>query len=300
MNYIKAISKDGFIRAFVADTTQVVETARKYHNTSPVCSAALGRTLTAAMLMGSTLKNENETLTLQFDGGGPIGKVIAVSDWQGNVRGTLTNSLVDLPLNSIGKLDVAAAVGTDGYLSVVKGLGMNTPYVSRIDIVSGEIGDDICAYYMQSEQVPTACGVGVLVDVDYSIKAAGGFIIQLLPGAPDSLIDALEGSLYTLDSVTDMISSGLTPQGILHEILLSIPYEIIEERELSYVCPCDRERFAVALSMLEVSALEEMAQDENGINTECHFCDKSYKFSQEEIKAIIQAKNEKIMLDKRE
>ncbi len=300
MNYIKAISKDGFIRAFVADTTQVVETARKYHNTSPVCSAALGRTLTAAMLMGSTLKNENETLTLQFDGSGPIGKVIAVSDWQGNVRGTLTNSLVDLPLNSIGKLDVAAAVGTDGYLSVVKGLGMNTPYVSRIDIVSGEIGDDICAYYMQSEQVPTACGVGVLVDVDYSIKAAGGFIIQLLPGAPDSLIDALEGSLYTLDSVTDMISSGLTPQGILHEILLSIPYEIIEERELSYVCPCDRERFAVALSMLEVSALEEMAQDENGINTECHFCDKSYKFSQEEIKAIIQAKNEKIMLDKRE
>ncbi len=290
MNYIKAISKDGFIRVFVADTTSVVETARKYHNTSPVCSAALGRVLTSAMLMGSTLKNENETLTLQFDGGGPAGKIVAVTDWQGNVRGTITNPLVDLPLNSIGKLDVAGAVGTDGYLSVVKGLGMNTPYVSRIDIVSGEIGEDICAYYMQSEQVPTACGVGVLVDVDYTIKAAGGFMIQLMPGAPDSLIDTLEGSIYTLDSVTEMLTAGLTPKGILHEILLSVPYEVVEERELTYKCPCDRERFATALAMLEVSALEELAESDEGINTECHFCDKTYKFSKEELCQIIQAK----------
>ena len=291
MNYVKAISKDGFIRVFVADTTKMVEEARKYHNTSPVCSAALGRTLTAAMLMGSMLKNEGESLTLQLDGKGPAGKVIAVSDYLGNVRGTIGNPLVDIPLNSVGKLDVAGAVGTDGYLSVVKDLGMNTPYVSSINIVSGEIGEDICAYYIQSEQTPTACALGVLVDVDYTIKAAGGFMLQLMPGAPDSLIDALEGSIYTLDPVTDMIANGLTPKGILHEILLSIPYEIVEERELGYKCTCNKERFVTAVSMLENSEIEEMAKDEKGINIECHFCDKTYPISQDELKEILVKKS---------
>ena len=211
---VRMISDDGLLTVMATDSTDTVAKAENIHKTSAVVTAALGRLLTAASMMGSVLKGKDDSLTLRLNGGGPVGSVIAVSDSEGNVRGYVSEPVVEIPLNNKGKLDVSGAVGKDGTLTVMKDLGLKEPYIGQINIVSGEIAEDITAYYAQSEQTPTVCALGVLVNPDLTVRAAGGFIIQLLPAAGEETIEKVERCLEGIDSVTNMLTSGLTPEGI--------------------------------------------------------------------------------------
>lgn len=286
MGYIKAITKDGFVRVTVMDSTDIVERARQIHTLAPVCAAALGRTLTATSMMGLELKGEDASLTLQFNGDGPIGSIVCVSDHEGNVRGYVGNPVVDLPLNSVGKLDVARAVG-HGTMSVIKDLGLKEPYIGRMPIVSGEIAEDITNYFANSEQIPTVCALGVLVDRDYSIKAAGGYLIQLMPGFDEKIIDRVEGGVFTAKSISEMISLGFTPEDVLKEVLPNFELEILERGEREYRCTCSEERIERALLSLGRQELTKLAAEEKEIEVGCHFCEKKYKFSSEKILSML-------------
>lgn len=269
-----------------ADTTEMVNEARLIHSTSAVTSAALGRLLTAASLMGAVLKGADDSITLRINGGGPSGSVIAVSDSKGNSRGYVSNPAVELPLNKFGKLDVGGAVGKDGTLTVMKDMGMKEPYIGQIPIATGEIAEDITSYFAISEQTPTICALGVLVNPDLSIKAAGGFIIQLLPTAPDETIDAVESCMKDVKPVTTMLANGLTPEEICRKVLPGFELELLDTAEPHYVCNCSLERTIKALISLGIEELTDMAQQEK---TEvcCHFCPKKYVFSGDDIKKII-------------
>lgn len=283
---IRCISKMGDLTVMAADTTDIVNRAADIHKTSAVTSAALGRLLTAASLMGSSLKGKDDSVTVKLNGNGPAGTVLAVSDSSGNVRGYVQNPVVELPLNKIGKLDVSGAVGTDGFVTVVKDLGLKDPYVGQTPIVSGEIAEDITAYFAQSEQIPTVCALGVLVNPDLSIKAAGGFLIQLLPTATNETIDLVEKGLEGIEPISAMIDKSMTPEEICRHVLKHFELDVLDESNPVYKCYCSRERTEKALISVGKQGLTEMAEDEV---TEvcCQFCDKKYHFTSEQIRALI-------------
>lgn len=241
-NYIiRAVTGDGAVRCFAAVTTQMVDEARKIHNTSPVASAALGRLLTAAAIMGSMLKGEKDSLTLQVDGGGPLGKMVAISDSKSRVKGYVSNNDVWLPLKN-GKLDVGKAVGKDGLLGIIRDFGLKEPYVGKVPLATGEIGDDIALYYARSEQIPSVVALGVLVDRDLSIKAAGGMIIQVMPEATDEQIDVLEKMVSTMKPITQMLEEGLSGEDMVAVALNGFESYTMQTQETKYECDCSRER----------------------------------------------------------
>ncbi|MBR3767616.1 MAG: Hsp33 family molecular chaperone HslO [Clostridia bacterium] len=285
---VRCISDDGCVLVLAADTTDISETARLIHNTSKVCTAALGRTLTAASFMGVMLKGKDSSVTLRFNGGGPAGSVIAVSDPDGNVRGYVMNPDVNLPLNEKGKLDVGGAVGTNGFLTVIKDIGMKEPFVGQIPLVSGEIAEDITSYYAISEQIPSVCALGVLVNPDLTVAVSGGFLIQLLPTADDSIIEKVERGLNGLPSVTTMLAEGLTPEEICKKVLPEFNIEVLDTSECEYRCNCSKERVEKALISVGKEELSEMANDES-TEVKCHFCPAVYKFSSEDLKALLKS-----------
>lgn len=284
---LRAMTTDGWVKAVAINSKHIVERARTIHNTTPTATAALGRTLSACAMLGNMQKIENGSVTLQIKGGGPLGTILAVSDAEGNVRGYVQNPHITLLEKYAGKLDVGAAVGTDGLLTVIRDLQMKEPYVGSVELVSGEIGDDVTAYLVQSEQCPSACGLGVLVDVDHSVKAAGGFILQLLPGAPDAIIDKLEAGIAAAGSVTAMLDAGLSLREMLTRVTGGMELEFFEPTEVEYRCYCTHERVEAALISLGKEELTEIAESNEDVKMECQFCDKEYKFTPDEIRAIL-------------
>lgn len=284
---VRYITEDGSAFVIAADTTDVIAKAEQIHKTSAVNTAALGRLMTAASMMGDMLKGKDDSITLRINGGGPAGSIIAVSDSGGNVRGYVQNPVVEIPLNSAGKLDVKGTVGTDGFLYVLKDLGMNEPYVGQTEIVSGEIAEDITNYYASSEQTPSVCALGVLVNPDLTVAAAGGFLIQLLPGCSDEIIDKIEYSVSDIEPVTTMLSKGMTADDIAKRALKNIKIDKLDENEIEYRCNCSRERVAAALVSTGRESLEEMADSGENTTVECHFCDKVYTFTPDDIRKLI-------------
>lgn len=283
---IRAISADGGVVAYAIDSTDIVARAEQIHVTSAVVTAALGRLLTAASMMGAMLKGDDCSLTLRLAGDGPAGSIIAVSDSHGNVRGYASNPVVEIPLNAKGKLDVAGAVGKSGSLYVIKDLGLKEPYIGQVPIISGEIAEDITGYYAASEQTPTVCALGVLVNPDLTVKAAGGFIVQLLPGADENSITALEHNLEGLDSVTNMLSSGMTPEDICRRVLTGFDPEILDTTEVGYRCTCSKQRYEKALATIGSDELTEIIEQDKQAEVVCHFCNKKYLFSEQELRSI--------------
>ena len=281
------ISEDGSVIMTVADATSVVYRAEQIHKTSAVVSAALGRLLIASSLMGSMLKNEDSSITLRMSGQGPCGSVIAVSDFKGNPRGYVQNPVVELELNQYGKLDVSGAIGKNGYLYVIKDLGFGEPYVGQIPIVSGEVAEDIASYYANSEQTPTVCALGVLVDTDLTIKCAGGYLIQLLPGASDEVITALENNINNILPVTEMLNKGMSLDDIANVALKGFNPQLLDETAIEYRCNCSKKRVEQALISVGKEELQKIADEEESTQVECHFCDKKYVFTNEEIKNLI-------------
>ncbi len=265
------------------DSTDIVYRAEQIHKTSAVVTAALGRLLTAASLMGSMLKGKDDSVTLKLAGDGPAGSVIAVSDSSGNPRGYVQNPVVEIPLNAYGKLDVSGAVGKNGYLYVIRDLGFGEPYIGQTPIVSGEIAEDIASYYANSEQIPTVCALGVLVDRDLTVKKAGGYLIQLLPGAPEEDISALEENIRSIAPVTVMLDEGKSIDDICHIALKGFEPQLLDESMSEYRCNCSRDRVKQALVSIGREELEKLAQEQEKTQIECHFCDKKYVFSKEEI-----------------
>ncbi len=282
-NLIRCITSDGQVMATAVDTTDIVAQAEKIHSTSAVVTAALGRLLTAGSMMGNMLKGKDNSITLKLAGNGPAGSLIVVSDYLGNVRGYVQNPVVELPLNANGKLDVGGAVGKDGLLYVLKDLGLKEPFSGSVPLVSGEVAEDITSYYALSEQIPTVCALGVLVNPDLTVRSAGGYIIQLLPAAEDSIIDKLEKSIKKIKPVTTMLDSGMTPEGILRTALDGFEVEVLYEQEIEYKCNCSRERVSKALISLGREELSKMSEELSEVEVNCHFCDKVYKFTKNEI-----------------
>lgn len=280
----RAITADGSARMIFADTTLLVQKAADIHNTSKTVTAALGRCLTAASLMGSLLKDKDNSLTFQVNGGGPVGRICCVSDYKGNVRGYADNPTAELPPNARGKLDVGGVVGKSGGLTVIKDMGMGEPYVGTCPLVSGEIAEDVTQYFANSEQTPTVCALGVRVDQNRKIIAAGGFLVQLMPGAEESVIEAIEKNLTTVSSVSAMIASGKTPRQIVASVLDGTGFEMFDEFDIDYVCNCSRERYLTALAGLSAGDIKELCEDaDKPIETVCHFCNSKYTFTPAEV-----------------
>ena len=284
---IRAISKDGHIKATAVSTRALTERARQIHKALPVATAALGRTLAAVSMMGNALKEDGASVTLQIKGGGPLGTLLAVSDNQGNVRGTVDNPVVDLPLRPDGKLDVGAAVGHEGTLTVIRDLNMKEPYVGSVSLLGGEIAEDLAAYFVESEQIPTACGLGVLVDRDQSVLAAGGYLIQLLPGAGEDVIAKVEGSLMAAGPVTGLLRNDPDPEAMLRHALSDFDLEILERSPIEYRCYCSRERMERALISLGAEELQSMIDEQGSADLTCRFCDNVQHFSREDLEAMV-------------
>lgn len=284
---VRAISTDGMVQAAAICSRGLTERARQIHKTLPVATAALGRTLAAASMMGNALKSDGASLTLQFKGGGPLGTVLAVSDNEGNVRGYVTNPHVDLPLRPDGKLDVGAAVGHEGTLTVIKDLHMKEPYVGTIDLLGGEIAEDVADYFVESEQIPTACALGVLVDRDQSVKAAGGYLIQLMPGAGEDVITKVEGGIMAAGPVSALLDKNDDPEQLLRDVMSDFDLKVLETCPVSYKCYCSRERVERALISLGRDELEQMLSEQGGCQLTCQFCDAVYDFSAEDLKGLL-------------
>ena len=284
---VRGMTMDGFVKVVAIRSTELVRRGTQIHKTSPNATAAFGRALTAASMMGNMQKVENGSMTLQIKGGGPIGTIVCVSDPTGNVRGYVYEPNVPFAEKYPGKLDVGATVGTDGTITVIRDLRMKEPYVGSVPLVSGEIGDDVTAYFAQSEQTPTACALGVLIDRDRSVKVAGGYLIQLLPGAPDETIDAVENGIRKAGAVTPMLEQGMTPEDILGQVLGDLGVVFMETTEVTYKCYCSRQRVVDALISLGKKELTEIAQEEKSFPVECQFCDEVYEFSPDEIRELI-------------
>lgn len=283
---IRTLSSDGLVMASVIEATDIVSAAEQIHRTSAVNTAALGRLLTAAALMGNMLKSPKDSLTLRLDGNGPAGSLVAAADYHGNVRGYVTNPVVELPLNAAGKLDVGGAVGKSGNLYVVKDLGLKEPYNGCVPIVSGEIAEDITSYYAVSEQIPTVCALGVLVNPDLTVNCAGGLLIQLLPAAGEDTAALVEEQIQGLQPITTLLSNGMTPEQIVHAALPKLQMELLEEHEACYSCTCSRERFQKALQSLGNTELESMANELPQAEIDCRFCKKHYVFTPAELRAL--------------
>lgn len=284
---LRAMSRDGSARAFVIDSTAIVDQAIRYHNTTPTASAALGRTLTAASLIGTNLKNKTDSLTLQIRGDGPAGRIIAVSDYAGNVRGYIENPGVDLPKKPNGKLDVGGAVGS-GYLSLIRDMGGKEPYTGMTQLVSGEIAEDITSYFVESEQIPTVCALGVLVATDYSCAGAGGVLVQLLPFAAEETVAKLEENAASLSELSRQIAAGASTKEIMDRIFAGIPYDIFDELPVEYRCNCSYERTARALYSLGKAEVDRLLQEQEEIEVSCHFCDKKYRFGKADCEKLFQ------------
>ena len=289
---VRMMSGDGSVVVCALDSTDIVSRIEQIHQPSAVVTAALGRLSTAASMIGFSLKGENDTLTLRLDGNGPAGRIIAVSDANGCVKSCADNYIVEIPLNEAGKLAVRGAVGTDGYLSVIKDLGLKEPYIGQTPIVSGEIAEDITNYYAVSEQTPTVCGLGVLVNPDLSVRAAGGFLVQLLPFAEDACIDKLEENLKTLPPVSSMIEQGLSPREICERLLDGFSPELLEEASPVYHCGCSEERARKTLKSLPVEQLEEICAEDHGAEIVCHFCENRYQFDEAALRHLIDEKKQ--------
>ena len=285
---VRGMSMDGFVKVVAIRSTQIVREAARIHKTTPNATAAFGRALTAASMMGNMQKTENGSMTMQIKGGGPIGTIVCVSDSVGNVRGYVYEPNLPLIEKYPGKLDVGAVVGTDGTLTVIRDLQMKEPYVGSVPLVSGEIGDDVTAYFAQSEQTPTACALGVLVDRDQSVKVAGGYLLQLLPGAPDEVIDKLEAGIRRAGAVTAMLDAGLTPEEILGQVCGDLGVVFMETTEVSYKCYCSRERVTSALISLGTKELTQIREEGKTFPVECQFCDTVYSFTPADIDDILQ------------
>lgn len=289
MDYlVRGMSKDGFVKCVAIRSTETVRRGAEIQGTTPNATAAFGRALTAASMMGNMQKVENGSMTLQIKGGGPIGTIVCVSDAVGNVRGYVTEPKVPLAEKYPGKLDVGATVGTDGTLTVIRDLQMKEPYIGSVALASGEIGDDVTAYFAQSEQTPTACALGVLVDRDQSVKVAGGYLFQLLPDAPEATISALEQGIQKAGAVTPMLDKGMTPEKILQTVCGELGVDILEKQEIAYKCYCSRERVSAALLSLGRGELEEIISEDKAFPVECQFCDTVYTFTPADIREMLE------------
>ena len=284
---VRAMTRDGFVKAVAVTTRDLTERARTIHRTLPVATAALGRTLAAASMMGNALKAEGASLTLQIKGGGPLGTILAVSDTEGNVRGYVQNPQVDLPLRPDGKLDVGTAVGAGGALTVIKDLGMKEPYIGSVGLLGGEIAEDLAAYFVESEQIPTACALGVLVDRDQSVRAAGGYLIQLLPGAAEDTIAKVEGGVLAAGPVTALLERNSSPEALLRTVLSDFEVEILETAPIAYRCRCTRDRVERALISMGVEELENLLEEQGGCELTCQFCDRIYRFTRADLEALL-------------
>ncbi len=285
---VRGMTMDGFVKVVAIRSTEMVRRGAQIQKTTPNATAAFGRALTAASMMGNMQKVENGSMTLQIKGGGPIGSVVCVSDPEGNVRGYVTQPNVPLVEKHPGKLDVGASVGTSGTLTVIRDLQMKEPYVGSVQLVSGEIGDDVTAYFAQSEQTPTACALGVLIDRDQSVKVAGGYLLQLLPGAPDEVIDKLEQGIQRAGAVSTMLEQGMTPEDILGSVAGDLGVVFMETQEVTYKCYCSRERVTSALISLGKKELAEIANEGKAFPVECQFCDTTYSFTPEDIRELLE------------
>ena len=284
---VRAITTDGMVKAVAVSTRDLTERARNIHKSLPVATAALGRALAAASMMGNALKEESASLTLQIKGGGPLGTVLAVSDPAGNVRGYVMNPQTDLPLREDGKLDVGAAVGGQGTLTVIKDLGMKEPYIGSVELLGGEIAEDLAAYFVESEQIPTACALGVLVDRDQSVRAAGGYIVQLLPGAGEDVITKVEGGVLAAGAVTGLLDRDSDPEALLRTVLSDFEVEVLETSPIAYKCYCSRDRVERALISMGAEELEDLLREQGGCELGCQFCDQVYRFSAQELQELI-------------
>lgn len=286
---VRGTSTDGAIRVFVAVTTELVNRAQHIHSTYPTATAALGRTLTAAAIMGAGLKGEDESITIQFRGNGPLGRMIAVTNEKSEVRGYVENPFVDIPLNKKGKLDVGGAVGK-GQLNIIRDLGLKEPYIGQVPIVTGEIAEDLTYYYASSEQIPTAIGLGVLVDTDNSVINSGGFMLQLMPEADDETAAKLEEKMHTLPPITNMLSSGMSAEDILFSI--TDGFDMLMENATvtpKYHCPCSVKRMERALISIGKEELEKLIEEQGEAELTCQFCDNKYKFTKEELEKLLQS-----------
>ncbi|MBS6999997.1 Hsp33 family molecular chaperone HslO [Clostridium sp. MCC344] len=279
---IRATAADGQIRAFAATTKEMVETAKNAHNTSPIATAALGRLMTAAAMMGSDLKGEGELLTLRIEGDGPIGGLLVTADGKGDVKGYAFNPDVMLPPNAQGKLDVGGSLGL-GVLSVIKDIGLKEPYVGQTQLITGEIAEDLTYYFATSEQVPSSVALGVLMNKDNTVRQAGGFIIQLLPDASDEIIDRLEAKLSGISSITSLLDAGKTPEEILTDILGEFGLEILKKMPVQFHCDCERSRVEKAIISIGRKEIQDMIDEGKEIEVNCQFCNKHYKFSVDEL-----------------
>lgn len=284
---VRGMTMDGFVKVVAIRSTELVRRGAQIHKTTPNATAAFGRALTAASMMGNMQKVENGSMTLQIKGGGPIGSIVCVSDPVGNVRGYVYEPNVPMVEKYPGKLDVGATVGTNGTLTVIRDLQMKEPYVGSVELVSGEIGDDVTAYFAQSEQTPTACALGVLVGRDCSVEVAGGYLVQLLPGAPDEVIDKLEAGIQRAGAVTKMLEAGLTPEDILGQVCGDLGVVFMETTEVAYKCYCDRDRVTAALISLGREELTEICDEGKNFPVECQFCDEVYSFTPEDITELL-------------
>ena len=287
MDYmLRATAANGLIRAFAVTNKEMVETARVAHNTAPVVTAALGRTMAAGAMMGIMMKGDKDVLTIHIDGTGPMRGLNVTADSHGNVKGYPFNADVELPPNALGKLDVGGAVGM-GQLVVIKDLGLKDPYVGQCQLQTGEIAEDITYYFAMSEQVPSSVGLGVLVDKDLSVRQAGGFIIQLMPDVTDEVIDALESRLTSLRTVTNMLDAGMSPEDILEEILGGLELEILEKIPVNFYCDCNKEKVSRAIASIDKKDIQSMIDDNEPIEVKCQFCNKAYGFSVDDLKEMI-------------
>ena len=284
---VRGMTMDGFVKCVAIRSTELVSRGAKIHGTTRNATAAFGRTLTAASMMGNMQKVENGSMTLQIRGGGPIGTITVVSDPEGNVRGTMTEPKVPHETQYPGKLNVGATVGTDGTITVIRDLQMKEPYIGSTPLVSGEIGDDVTAYFAQSEQTPTACALGVLLNGDESVRVAGGYLVQLLPGAPDEIIDKLEEGIRRSGAVTTMLDAGMTPEDILGQVCGDLGVLFFEPQEVEYKCYCSRSRVESALISLGRKELEEIREEGKTFPVECQFCDTIYEFTPADVDEIL-------------
>lgn len=288
-NMVRAISADGSVIACALDSTEIVGKIEQIHTTSAVVTAALGRLATAASMIGAMLKGDEDTVTVRMNGGGPAGSLIAVADSCGNVKAYVANPVVELPLNQYGKLDVAGAVGKNGYLSVIKDVGLKEPATGTVEIVSGEIAEDITNYFAVSEQTPTVCGLGVLVNPNLTVKGAGGYLVQLLPFAPESCITVLEENLKQMPPVSKMYADGMTAEEVCMKLLCGLEPNVLDTFHPIYRCDCSRERVSRALISMGREELEKLAREQDMTEVSCHFCNKKYSFTAQELLDMLKA-----------
>ena len=284
---IRVLAKDAPVKASAITARDMVERARQIHRTLPVATAALGRALMACSMMGNQLKEEKGSVTLQIKGAGPLGRITVVSDSSGNARGDVQNPQVDLPLKGPAKLDVGSAVGLPGALTVIKDLQMKEPYVGTVPLVSGEIAEDVTSYFAESEQIPTACALGVLVEVDQSVLCAGGYLIQLLPGADDGVISAIEQGIQTVGPVTEALRSGADARALLEQVLGAFELEVLAQEPVEYRCYCSRDRVTPALISMGREELEALIREQGKAELTCQFCDQAYHYSREALEALL-------------